>query len=141
MFYVWFWKWLVKYFEEKQKTRKVKLQTITEVPEIVESTLLEGPGTYQGGNCEKPNLQEREKLKKKKDAMKKSRNFLSSEQDILKELGCSSDDEGIPATPQPKNKVGRPRRQGRTSASATRQFYDPPEQVVTTPTRRNRINI
>ena len=90
MFYVWFWKWLVKYFEEKQKTRKVKLQTITEVPEIVESTLLEGPGTYQGGNCEKPNLQEREKLKKKKDAMKKSRNFLSSEQDILKELGCST---------------------------------------------------
>ena len=107
--------------------------------EIRETFLIEGAGAYQGGEKENTGLTKKlgEILK---NQMKKLREILNKEQDILAALDSGSENEIIPATPQ--KEVKRKQRRGRTSVAATRKIDEPPEQLITTPKRkRSRMNL
>ena len=110
--------------------------------EIRETFLMEGAGAYQGG--EKENTGQTKKLseifKKKKNQMKKSREILNKELDILAALDSDIENDIVPDTPQ--KEVKRNQRRGRTSAAATRRIDEPSKQLITTPKRkRSRMNL
>ena len=94
---------------------------------LQETFLIEGAGVYQGG--EKKNTGKMktlgEILKKKKNQMKKWREILNREQDILAALDSGSENEIVPTTPQ--KEVKRKQRRGRTSEAATRKIDEPPK--------------
>ena len=72
-------------------------------------------------------------MKERKNDVRKAKQFLTSEKDILNNLD-SDTDEDIPPTPQKLLK----RKPLRTSASAPRLIQDPLPQKITTPRRRKR---
>ena len=99
---------------------------------MLEGQLLEGPGTYQGGQKGQQTV-DKKSLQKRKANMKRDRQVLNRSTDILNRV--FSDDESLPTPRQPKTAT-RTRRGRRVSAAASRLVDNPTPDVSQTPKRR-----
>ena len=68
---------------------------------MLEGQLLEGPGTYQGGQKGQQTV-DKKSLQKRKANMKRDRQVLNTSTDILNRV--FSDDESLPTPRQPKER-------------------------------------